>query len=133
MARYRRRPMIVEAEQWIPTWDIGVPPVIQTPEGEVEVRPGDWILTERNGDQWRYGRDAFHDDFIPYTTPSPIGISPELEKLFIQWIDISVELEKKTDDELAKLLSMAADDVDIDHPVYGLLEEASRRLGGGGE
>jgi hypothetical protein len=79
MPRYRKRPAIVEAEQFLPDvtpWPEGVysaqltmwAPIyhfIDCPEGQAMVRPGDWILTEANGDRWRCPPDDFAAEWEP--------------------------------------------------------------------
>lgn len=66
--KYRRKPIIVEAWQWFPGRKIGVViepskrsvtkfmPFVNTPNGPVELTPGDWIVLE--GDEVR----VVHED-----------------------------------------------------------------------
>lgn len=63
MARFRRRPVEVDAEQWMPGRElVGVVkgpngPVVQTPDGLKRVNRGDWVVTTADGK--RYVCDPF--------------------------------------------------------------------------
>lgn len=78
--KYRRKPVIIEAEQWYPGKDIaGVIPIsagvsstetadgsawpayatIKTAEGYVTVSPGDWIVTDAAGQPSLCKSDVF--------------------------------------------------------------------------
>lgn len=81
MAKYRKRPIIVDAEQWIPSFDWktmqgGYIPdgcrgpfhsligskiflTIETPEGDMMVDPMDWIITGINGERYPCKPDIF--------------------------------------------------------------------------
>ena len=66
MARYRKKPIVIEAEQWIPgkriegvytrlkniNVDIDVNPYIDTLEGRMSVSTGDWIITGIAGEKY---------------------------------------------------------------------------------
>lgn len=70
MARYRKKPVIIEAEQWEPGKKIeGVREltegvfvgcgVIVTLEGEMMASPGDWIITGVKGEKYPCKPDIF--------------------------------------------------------------------------
>jgi hypothetical protein len=66
MARYRKRPVIVEAVQWFPGTAIdgivewpGQRPYIATLEGMMYVSPGDWIITGVVGEKYPCRDDIF--------------------------------------------------------------------------
>lgn len=72
MAKFRKRPVVIEAEQWLPgkrikgvievtlLSDPGIPrQYIQTLEGEMEVSPGDWIITGVKGERYPCKPDIF--------------------------------------------------------------------------
>jgi len=84
MAKYRHKPLIVEAEQWFPDkpHDLVLYPVVQwdgcpsldddeglfmctglTP-GEI-VHPGDWIVTDRDGFHSLYWEAHFENCYEP--------------------------------------------------------------------
>ena len=68
--KYTKKPMIVDAEEFWPwsvpegviTRTLGGNPIslegervewyINTPDGEIKVEPGDWIITEKNGKKY---------------------------------------------------------------------------------
>lgn len=58
MAKYRKRPIIVEAEQWFPGKAVdgvyyeGSRPSISTLEGVFIVTVGDWIITGIEGERY---------------------------------------------------------------------------------
>ena len=74
MAKFRKRPIIIEAEQWFPPdtpihynaqpdrlgvyWD-GTGWHINTLEGSHEVTPGDWIITGIKGETYPCKPDIF--------------------------------------------------------------------------
>lgn len=75
MAKYRKKPVVVEAEQFFPskTWPFGVDAIsydngdptswtgfrIETPDGWVSVTPGDWIVTGVANDRYPCKPDIF--------------------------------------------------------------------------
>ncbi len=63
------------------------------------------------------------------TDKMQLEFSKEALEVLGQWLDVSLALEHKTDAELAQILELAAADIEINHPVYGLLMEAAARLG----
>ena len=66
MAKYRKKPIVIDAEQWFPgkevdgvftrlknlNIDIDVNPYIDTPEGRMHVSPGDYIVTGIAGEKY---------------------------------------------------------------------------------
>lgn len=78
MPKFRKRPVIVEAEQWWPGKSVpGVieeeyrdgdkvfPAYIQTPEGRHGVSPGDWIITGVKGERYPCKPDVFAMTYDP--------------------------------------------------------------------
>lgn len=78
MPKYRKRPVIVEAEQWWPGKSVpGVieeeyrdgdqvfPAYIRTPEGTHGVSPGDWIITGVRGERYPCKPDIFEMTYEP--------------------------------------------------------------------
>ena len=72
--KYRKKPIIIEAEQWFPGVKIeGVEELfyaipagkpagearIETLEGKMKVSPGDWIITGVNGEKYPCKPDVF--------------------------------------------------------------------------
>lgn len=73
MAKYRKKPIIVEAQQWY--FDVRIKGVtreidntreypqerffIDTLEGKMEVKPGDWIITGIKGEKYPCKPDIF--------------------------------------------------------------------------
>lgn len=68
MAKYARRPEVVEAEQWFPESEIeGIRCVFglgRIVDGGT-VRPGDWIVTHPNGTRAAYRPEVFEAIYIP--------------------------------------------------------------------
>ncbi len=74
MAKFRKRPIVIEAKQWFPpdweghfstgpdrlgvAWD-GTQWWIRTLEGSFEVTPGDWIITGIRGEKYLCRPDIF--------------------------------------------------------------------------
>ena len=94
MPKFRKKPVVIEAEEWMPGRDIvGVVPknppgprgsgeyVIETLEGPLHVSPGDWIITGMRGERYPCKPDIFAatyeplDDAGPAPTPWP-GAAP---------------------------------------------------------
>ena len=81
MPRYRKRPVVVDAEQWHPGrqvkgvieglyWEAGGAPVparVQTLEGWLGVRPGDWIITGVEGERYPCKPRIFEATYEPVT------------------------------------------------------------------
>lgn len=78
MAKYRKRPVVVDAEQWFPGRH--VPGVvanrdnnpmtpnrysIETWEGHMAVAPGDWIITGVKGEKYPCKPDIFAATYDP--------------------------------------------------------------------
>lgn len=75
--KYRKKPIIVEAEQWFPGNEIecvlkrteyilGFPYFfyfIRTLEGEMEVKEKDWIITGVNGEKYPCKPDVFEKTY----------------------------------------------------------------------
>jgi len=70
MPKFRKRPIVIEAEQWFPGKDVvGVRCVmpyddqtcglIDTLEGKMIVDPGDWIITDVHGERYPCKPDIF--------------------------------------------------------------------------
>lgn len=70
MAKYRKKPVVIEAVQWFegepwvdgmtfaPT-ELETRPVIWTLEGSMVVSSGDWIITDVNGEKYPCKPDIF--------------------------------------------------------------------------
>lgn len=94
MARFRKRPIVVEAEQWFPgrtvagvDWPVqpsvlalmqelgekidGDVAVCPTLEGPFIVRPGDWIITGVKGERWPVKPDIFKASYEPVEPVKP--------------------------------------------------------------
>ena len=59
MAKFRKKPVVIEAEQtdrWM---------VIKTLEGDMKAAPGDWIITGVNGEQYPCKPDIFEKTYEP--------------------------------------------------------------------
>ena len=71
MAKYRKRPVVIEAVQWQPGSRVpGVVndasgPHVQTLEGPLHVSPGDWIITGVKGEQYPCKPDIFEATYEP--------------------------------------------------------------------
>lgn len=73
MKKYRKKPIVVEADQWFPGKDIDgvftklkkididvvVEPYIDTLEGRMKISPGDWIITGIQGEKYPCKPDIF--------------------------------------------------------------------------
>jgi len=71
--KYRKKPVVIEAEQWFPNKDVkgvrfeGTSSVgssignylVDTLEGPLRVSPGDWIITGVNGEKYPCNPDIF--------------------------------------------------------------------------
>ena len=80
MQKFRRKPPIVEAEQFFPDekpWPKGVEEnthsisklhlgwILQTPEGGYTISPGDWVITDAEGELHYCKRDVFEATYEP--------------------------------------------------------------------
>ena len=85
MARYRKKPVVIEAEQWVaPNPDdpaslqedhlmvlyggedeVGPFGRINTLEGRMRVRPGDWIITGVAGEHYPIKDEIFQQTYEP--------------------------------------------------------------------
>jgi hypothetical protein len=77
MAKFRKRPIVIEAFQWFPHmgevggvvyWppgDIGRKPVIESREGPMRVTVGDWIITGIKGERYPCKPDIFAETYEP--------------------------------------------------------------------
>lgn len=77
MTKYRKKPIIVEAEQWFYGKEIDgviykpmpisglhiMPPYIDTLEGRLFVENGDWIITGINGKKYPCKPDIFEKTY----------------------------------------------------------------------
>lgn len=73
MAQFRKKPVVIDAVQWfkdgdhpaVKAWHRGGnvykngTPLIETPEGEHRVTPGDWIITGVAGEHYPCKPDIF--------------------------------------------------------------------------
>ena len=75
MAKFRKKPIVVEAEQWFPGVKIdGViiengKPRIATLEGTMFVSPGDWVITGVNGEKYSCKDEIFKKTHDPIDEP----------------------------------------------------------------
>lgn len=78
MPKFRKKPVVIEAEQWFPGKDVagvvfGKPPIstgparyyVDTLEGWHDVSPGDWIITGVNGEKYPCKPDIFEMTYEP--------------------------------------------------------------------
>jgi len=74
MARFKKKPVAIEAEQFFPDrkpWPEGVEQPtgygwrIQTLEGPIIVTPGDWIITGVQGEKYPCKPDIFDATYEP--------------------------------------------------------------------
>ena len=71
MPKYRKKPVVVEAEQWFPGKNIegvfgdGDRHYIVTLEGMVRVSSGDYIITGVNGEKYPCKPDIFEKTYEP--------------------------------------------------------------------
>ncbi len=85
MARFRKKPVVIEAERWFPGLSITgvhvnrdeVSAYIITREGNMEVSPGDWIITGVKGERYPCKDDIFRLTYEPvdgeWTDASNVG------------------------------------------------------------
>lgn len=79
--KYRRKPVVYEAFRWSidvePQWWLDAPVVdlgggnmgIQTLEGMMTARPGDWIVRGLKGELWPVKHDVFSASYEPVEVP----------------------------------------------------------------
>lgn len=72
MARYRKKPVVIEAVRWYPgTRVAGVTETeygtafVHTPEGRMSVTPGDWIITGLMGEKYPCKPEIFAATYEP--------------------------------------------------------------------
>lgn len=73
MAKFRKKPIVIEAEQWFPGkfiesvgHDVGQLSdygTIETLEGNMTVSPGDWIITGISGEKYPCKPDIFEKTY----------------------------------------------------------------------
>lgn len=78
MPRFRKKPIVIEAEQWFPEKEVeGVTTfdvqnkdgsmtkggIIFSPWGDVEISPGDWVITGVNGEKYPCKPDIFEKTY----------------------------------------------------------------------
>lgn len=77
MSKFRKKPIVIEAEQWfigkeiegviykaLPFSNLNLmPPYIQTLEGRLFVSDGDWIITGINGEKYPCKPDIFEKTY----------------------------------------------------------------------
>jgi hypothetical protein len=70
--KFRKKPIVIEAEQWFPgiriegvEYDIlpGQTPYISTLEGIMWLSPGDWVITGVNGEKYPCKPDIFEKTY----------------------------------------------------------------------
>lgn len=71
MAQFRKKPIVIEAEQWfpylgevfgviyLPKGEVGRLPMVDTLEGWLKVSAGDWIITGVKGEKYPCKPDIF--------------------------------------------------------------------------
>ena len=59
MAKFRKRPVVIEAEQ------INFSQVIDTLEGTMQGNPGDWLITGTRGEKYFCKDDIFKEIYDP--------------------------------------------------------------------
>ncbi len=60
--KFRKKPVIIEAEQYRPGLEDGINldgPYIKTLEGNLQISPGDWIITGIKGERYACKPDIF--------------------------------------------------------------------------
>ena len=75
MAKYRKKPVVIEAVQWWPCMGsrFGVEHqekddafgIIRTLEGAMEVSPGDWVITGVKGEKYACKDEIFQMTYDP--------------------------------------------------------------------
>ena len=82
MSKFRKRPIVVEAEQFWPTmaiWPEGIYKhdsefYLDTQEGWYEVTQGDWIITDMMGKRYPCKPDIFEMTHEPTEDPKPLSL-----------------------------------------------------------
>ena len=139
MPRFRKKPVEIEAVQWdghygaLPTWVMGASFVfdgelmIQTPNGKVWCRLGDWIIRGGPATADVCKSDVFEATYTPWEEPMPI---PETIRSLIvasgrvalgQYLERDVEAQARIEAWLA-----TAQDVVNDEQVDGSVKELVR-------
>lgn len=59
MAKYKKKRVIVDAVK------ITRPITIETSKGTMKGNPGDYLITDKNGEQYPYDAETFHATFEP--------------------------------------------------------------------
>jgi hypothetical protein len=73
MRKFRKKPIVIEAEQWWPGKDVdgvigtrdGFIAFIETLEGDLNVSPGDWIITGIAGEKYPCKPGIFEATYEP--------------------------------------------------------------------
>lgn len=77
MPKFRKRPIVIEAEQWFPgkhmegvLWpdpksETQFEPHVITLEGPLKVSPGDWIIKGVKGEKYPCRDDIFRETYEP--------------------------------------------------------------------
>ena len=70
MAKYRKKPIEIEAIQWWPEdyhpdvkYDKNAMPYLETLEGPFKLTPGDWIITGIKGEKYPCKPDIFQETY----------------------------------------------------------------------
>jgi hypothetical protein len=67
--KFRKKPIVIEAEQWFPGKEVdGVivgnwKPFVETLEGNMPIAEGDWIITGINGEKYPCKKDIFEKTY----------------------------------------------------------------------
>lgn len=80
--KYRKKPVVVEAVQWLgelqPIHDLGAGYTlsggslcIDTPEGRMSCRKGDWVVKGIKGEFYPVRDDIFRETYAPEVQESP--------------------------------------------------------------
>jgi hypothetical protein len=87
MAKYRKKPIIVEATQWF----VGDDPLpgmynerdgfysLKTPEGILSIGDGDWIITGISGEYYPCNPNIFEQTYEPVEERSSLDVSANSE------------------------------------------------------
>lgn len=95
MPKFRKKPLVIEAEQWFPGKQVEGAKEWREPSGEVfaEVEslegtliatPGDWIITGIQGEKYVCRNDIFRASYDPCEPRAwaAIGLGPRIDKSF---------------------------------------------------
>ena len=107
MAKFRKRPVVIEAEQWRPgvriegmVLDDDGNPVIETLEGSMRVSPGDWIITGINSEKYPCKPDIFEKTYEPVTELDVNFVDFDIGPVDIEFVH---QIEEALDKTLAPL------------------------------